>query len=279
MRTIKNVAVPPPLTGRRIYFLAVNHRRGDLANLALRRAIALAINREKLLDDFFRSGLGKEVHRPLNGPYPPGSWACSTDPSLKPDLFDPDRAKAQADEFKKKNIRLSLKYPNDDEAVRGAMEALKVNLKGILGIEIDLHPMPPRRLRETVEEERDYDLAYYHHDYPDETYWLWPLLDARGRNYLGYSKGASLERDFREARNHRNFDRVRTITHTIHRRFVQQEMPFIPLWQLDRHLVVHNDLQFYDGVKSIPLGLGTTLPIDPLRIFSTVEFWKLRRKQ
>ena len=283
MRAVKNVTVAAPLPGRRIYFLAVNHQRADLGNPHLRRALSLAIDREDLLNRFFREKPGNGVHRALDGPYPPGSWACN--PKVKPaDLFDVGRARAQMDEFKKKNVRLSLKYPNDDPALDAAMKYLATNLKNTIGVDVDAMPMPPRRLREAVEEEQDYELAYCYYDYPDQTYWLWPLLDPRsaqlgGRNYLGYTKAANLERRFQEVRGHRNFDRVREITHTIHRIFIQQEMPFIPLWQLDRQLVVHNDLLLYDGVRNLPVHAGTPLPLDPLRLFSTVEYWKVRRKQ
>src|SRR5262249_2585044 len=202
---------------------------------------------------FFRAGLGEGVHRPLNGPYPPGSWACN--PELKADLFDAALARAQLAESKKTNVRLTLKYPADEPGLAPAMEYLKTQLLNTLGVELDLRPVPLRRLHEEVVDQ-DYELAYYWYDYPDQTYWLWPLLDPRsaqpgGRNFLAYTKGAGLEKLFREAMGHRDFNRVKAITHTIHRVFAQQEMPFIPLWQLDRHVVVHNDLQLFEGSRAV----------------------------
>jgi hypothetical protein len=40
-------------------------------------------------------------------------------------------------------------------------------------------------------------------------------------------------------------------------------MPFIPLWQLDTHLAIHKDL--------------TLLNLDPLRVFTHVEKWRLNK--
>ena len=55
-------------------------------------------------------------------------------------------------------------------------------------------------------------------------------------------------------------------------------MPFIPLWQLDRHLAVHNDLRLHDGTRDVSVEASTPVPLDPLRLFSTVEHWRIRRK-
>jgi peptide/nickel transport system substrate-binding protein len=282
MAAVANVTVPAPLPNRRIYFLAINHRHPDLADAHLRRALALAINRQELLDKCFRATPGESVHRPLNGPYPLGSWACN--PEVEPKfLDDAGKAKAQLEQSKKKNVRLTLKYPSDDPQAAAAMEYLVKQVKNTIGVDIQLRGLPLRRLHEDVEGDQDYELAYYWYDYPDQTYWLWPLLDPRsankrGRNYLGFRSGSSLEKEFRKALGHRDFAQVRTTTHTIHRIFVVEEMPFIPLWQLDRYIAVHNDLRLHDGTRDVLLDGRTPAPLDPLRLFSTVEYWRLRRK-
>jgi hypothetical protein len=54
-------------------------------------------------------------------------------------------------------------------------------------------------------------------------------------------------------------------------------MPFIPLWQLDRHVVFADAVQVLDGVR--PLRLDDPVPtIDPLRVFGTVESWEVVKK-
>jgi ABC-type transport system substrate-binding protein len=274
------VVVPPPMPSRRIWFLAINHRKPPLDNAALRRALNRAIPRQKLLDDYFRAGLGDKVHRPLNGPYPPGSWAC--DPKLEADLFNVDLAKGQMEQSKKKGVRLSLKYPSGDSAVAAAMASLRDHLKNTLDITLDLKALPLRSLVEAVEAEQDFELAYCCYDYPDPTFCLWPLLDSRstqpgGRNYMGYVN-AEMERLFRIVVGHRDFNEVRRHTHMIHRRFARRDVPFVPLWQLDRHFAFNSDVRLSDGSRELPVAAGTALPLDPLRIFATAGSWRVRRK-
>ena len=118
------VSVPGALPGnRRVYFLAVNHRNALLQNTDLRRALAHAIQREKLLDDCFRGPLGSQVHRALNSPFPAGSWALDSqlvnmDNRESLDLHDPVQAKTLAAQARKKlqrdAIKLTLKYPSSD---------------------------------------------------------------------------------------------------------------------------------------------------------------------
>ncbi|MBI1915468.1 MAG: hypothetical protein HYS12_12140 [Planctomycetes bacterium] len=276
---VPGVVVPPPMPNRRIWFLAINHRKPPLDNAALRRALNRAIPRTKLLDDCFRAGLGDKVHRSLNGPYPVGSWAC--DPNMEADLFNVDLAKGQMDLSKKKSVRLSLKYPAGDPAVARAMTSLRDHLKNTLDVTLDLKPLPLRNLVEDVEAEQDFELAYYWYDYPDPTFWLWPLLDQRstqtgGRNYMGYVN-ADMEQLFRRVAGHRDFNEVRRRTHMIHQ-FAVREVPFVPLWQLDRHFAFNREVRLSDGARELPVAAGTPLPLDPLRIFATAGYWKVRRK-
>jgi ABC-type transport system substrate-binding protein len=261
------------LPNRRIYFLAINHRRSLLANENLRRAISSAINRETILNDCFRAGLTPRPHRALNGPYPPGSWACN--PDLPGDLYKPELAQTQAKKAKESGAvgKLTLKYPTGDSAVANACEAIRKYVSAA-GIELELRPLESRQLRRDVEERPDYDLAYYSWDYPDETFWLWPLLDPDsqalrpgGRNLLGYKGDALLETRFRQAMSHRDPVEVKMITHKIHQAF-NDKMPFIPLWQLDTHLAVHQSLSMVDGQ-------GRPVEVDPLLIFTSVETWRL----
>jgi ABC-type oligopeptide transport system substrate-binding subunit len=266
------------LPNRRIYFLAMNHRKPLLGNnQALRRAIAHAINREAILNDCFRAGLRPAPHRPLTGPYPPNSWACN--PALKSRLFNPNLARAQAGQAKEGRAvlgRLTLKYPNNDPAVAKACEAIQQQIQRIgPGIELELKPMEPRALRHDVEELYDYDLAYYSWDYPDETYWLWPLFDPSaikpgGRNFLGYQNDEELESLFHRIMSHRDPIEVKKLTHRVHEVF-ESKMPFIPLWQLDTHLAIHNSLSMVDG-QDRPV-----VP-HPLLIFTNVETWVLNKR-
>jgi peptide/nickel transport system substrate-binding protein len=263
VQDLRDVAVLPAQRTRRIHFLAVNHRRAALQNDNLRKAIAHAIPRDSLLDGFFRGGLGPQVHRPLTGPYPPGSWAC--DPAL---VFAQAKAKPFANQVPGLNaVSLTLKCPADEPQVGPAMEALVAAVKNEIGIEIKVERLPPRALREAVEETHSYDLAYYYYDFPSDAYWLWPLFDPNGLdprmgNYLGYTDGQlagylgqmNLRRDIRE---------LQKLAQFAHRRMFEK-MPLIPLWQLDRHVAMGG------GVKYVPF--------DPLSVFGDVDRWRLEKK-
>ena len=155
-----------------------------------RKASAHAINRDKILDDVFRrGGVDKSVHRPLDGPYPPGSWACGPTQRYSVEIARSHCEKAREADAVSKPI--SLKYHDDDPRVAEAMKAVQDQVKKEIGIDLDLQPLPPKKLREDVEGSHNYELAYYHYDYPADAFWLWPLLDphatgTHGSNFLGY---------------------------------------------------------------------------------------------
>lgn len=262
---------------RRIYFLAINHRRPKLRGPEhedLRRALHHAIDREYILNQEFRAGYEREIHyhRTLTGPYPPETWACN--PKIK-NPFDENRAKNAAKNIEP--VELSLKYPDADPRVARACEKMKEQIERISPerkITIRLEPVPEEDLYKRVEQDNDYDLAYYHWDYPTEDYWLYPLLDQRadsirpgGPNFLGYQNDGHLMGLFNMAMTHREFKTVQKITHEIHAHLFDAssgKVPFIPLWQLDTHIAYVNDLK--------PVGL------DPLRVFTHAEEWRLERR-
>jgi len=264
----RGVKVSDPLRNRRVYFLALNHRKSVLKNQDLRRALALAVERDKILDSCFRGDLGKRIHRPLNGPYPPDSWVA--DPGL-PALDQPDVARSlikKAEEAGLRVKKLSLKYPDNDPRVAQAMEMLRGQVQEALGIDLELVPLDPHQLRRDVEQTHDYDLAYYAYDYPSEAYWLWPLFDPRGvasgrSNYLGYTGDSELAKLFSEVQCYRDCAEVRSRTRSIHAH-MQSKMPLVPLWQLDTLIATDTDLQ--------------TVSYDPLLVFTDVDQWTLRRK-
>jgi ABC-type oligopeptide transport system substrate-binding subunit len=275
LRAVPRLRVDLPRPGapnRRVYFLALNQRRALLANPKLRRALAFAINREKLLDDHFRGGL--KVHKAINGPYPAGSWACN--PELKKDrnkdsldLCDEARAKALAQEalseLGQPAPRLTLLFPDGDARLRKALEALRDQVRSATGVQLELQAKEPHQLREEVEVANSYDLAYYHYDFPDETYWLKPLLGSPGgsrENYLGAQGGPALNQ-LQEAMARRHFADVRKHTWLAHEQLLQ-EMPLVPLWQLDPLAALSEDLE--------------AVPFDPLLVFTDVDRWAVQRK-
>jgi ABC-type transport system substrate-binding protein len=265
------------LRNRRIYFLAVNHQNFQakmLRSPELRKALAYSINRTQILDDIFRGDLKNSPHpphRPLNGPYPPDSWACK--PNLPPDLFKPLNVTDLKTKFS--GVKLTLKYPAGDKLVEAACERIQEQVKEAIGVTIGVEPRSPEQLHDEVEVKHDYELAYYWYDYPSDAYWLWPLfnpdpnaLGRGGRNYLGYDDSyddfGRLVSCFQKAMSSRDPERIKVNTHLIHEHLLDT-MPFIPLWQLDTHIAIHQDLK--------------PVYLDPLLVFTHVEKWKLEKSK
>jgi ABC-type oligopeptide transport system substrate-binding subunit len=280
---------------RRVYFLAVNHRVAALGNADLRRALAHAIDRERILDDYFRGGIPDwrllealapaaalplaslaekhpEFHHALNGLYPVDSWAHCPPPRVPARLRDAGRARTLFRALQKLTpLKLTLKYPDDDPRIAGACRAIAEQVKRLAaeaGVTIDLQPtaVDPHLLKKSVAD-HEYELAYYCLDYDNESYWLWPLFDPQpdalrkgGTNFLGYENDGKLLSLFRAAMNHRYFPTVRDRTHAIHAHLIQV-MPVIPLWQLHRHMIVpaHVDPGH----------------VEPLHIFRHLAEWKV----
>ncbi len=258
------VSLPPrPAPNRRVYFLAVNLRRPALASLELRRALGLAINREKILDDCFRGSLGQEVHRPLNGPYPANTWACS--PRVK--IYDPNLASALAKDARAKQppMPLTLKYPEGDPALDKAMEALRDQVRAATGVEIQLEKRDVRALKEDVEVLQSFDLAYTWYDFPAETFSLWPLLGPGkdGSNVFGFTH-PEVETILQDLRGHCHFEDVQRCAQQLHEILIR-EMPMVPLWQLDPLLAWH---------RAVKPGR-----VDPLLVFPDIDQWKLEPRQ
>jgi ABC-type transport system substrate-binding protein len=246
------------LVNRRIYFLAVNCRLKDLASVDLRRAIALAIDREAILKSRFRAGDAKR-HAALNGPYPAESWACAK--GVPTNLFNSELAKSKL----KGSVTLALKFPDDDPRVGEACKDIQKQLErlGKGRIKLELQGMKPSELKDAVDR-RDYQLAYFHVDYSDDTYPLWPFFEEGeamakgGANFLGYDMDGKLLTLIDDLRGTRQFGAMKGAAHGIHSHLFDQ-MPFIPLWQLDTHIA-------YRGVRPRDL--------DGDHIFANITQWE-----
>ncbi len=256
----------------RVYFLAVNHRRAALAGDAVRRALAHAIDREKLLDQFFRAPGGTEAppHHAANGLFPRGCWAAASATRVPPQFYQPEQALALLKQVKG-DLDFTLKYPDDDPRVAKACTELAKQVEQRFaegGVRLTLRPLPlpPRELRRALEQ-REYDLLYQSIEHGDEPYRLWALFDPQesavrpgGSNYLGYESDAKLQKLLRAALQHREFAELRDNLQTAHAHLAQM-MPVIPLWQLDTHVAVHASLRLPE--------------LEALALFADVVRWKL----
>lgn len=256
------------LRNQRIWMLAVNHRKPELGQetgKALRRALAHAVDRDTIVQALRAGTLS---HRALTGPFPPDSWATPTAPPATP-LFRPEYALSMVKQAKAP-AQLTLKCGNDATS-RKACELIKQQIEQQnLGIRLEVTPLSAADLHQAVCVEHNFELAYVPYDY-NEVYSLSGLLDPEAvgrdeRNFLGYTPDPNLSQLLRLIRGTRNFGEVRKWTNVLFTAFNEQ-MPFIPLWQLDFHAVVSQNLQ----TRPLPGQLESRT------IFDQVDEWVLNR--
>ena len=281
----------------RVHMLAVNHRRPPLQSVDLRRALTHGIDRAKILTEVFRApGKPDEYHKPSTGPFPPGSWATPKPLGGEPPaLFNRDLAAGKMRDYLATPAAvgsLALAFAVEDKSAGAACDKIKQMIDGLTAdgdkkFTIRLEPVPAADLLRLVETEQRYDLAYLPLDCPNvwfpET--LASLLDKSaavpgGRNVLGYladgtspaAEDLKLSETLAEARLYRDpAGRLGPLAARLHQQF-NDAVPFVPLWQLDRHTVLAA------GVKvRFPGEADEVDPrrLDPTTLFTGVAEWRV----
>ncbi|QUW01862.1 ABC transporter substrate-binding protein [Chloracidobacterium validum] len=118
--------------GTNIAYLGLNCEDARLADVRVRRALALAIDRETIIRTVFRG-----MARPAAGPLPPEQWAYPAD--LPPARYDPEEARrllGEAGYGPERPLRLELKT-SSAELSRQVAAVLQEQLKQV-GIELAL---------------------------------------------------------------------------------------------------------------------------------------------
>jgi ABC-type transport system substrate-binding protein len=260
----------PYLTNPRVYFLAPNHRRQELQNTDLRRGIAWAIDREAILNKVFRNGEDRRAHQSIGGLFPYGSWAYTQS------VDNPFRLESARGHFESARKQLgnlpspTIKYPAEDEQAKDACGHIQTMLDAA-GLKVQIQPVPRVQLAaELLKVNPDFELVYWHYDFPNETLSLWPLFDPNpkedgspGRNFMGYIRDNELAGFLQRLLAYRDLARLNDELQQMNAH-INKEMIAIPLWQLDRHVVVHRSLK--------------PSRIHPLWILQDVEEWQLGNK-
>lgn len=281
-------------TNRRIHMLAVNHRRPQMQSKLLRQGLSLAIDREAILTEVYRAGT--KFHKALSGPFPTDSWATvKTSGGQQIPLVNRDlaltRLKTYLGDMAAKG-EVTISYPENDPLAALACNKIKAQVDGLFKdvpgrkLTILLEPVPMRDLMLRVEDEHRFDLAYVPFDYPDDWYpyalgaMLDPLAaDRGGRNWTGFlqpSTGAD-DKDTRlgqllnELRAYRDFNQLSAKTAEVHKQF-NESVPFIPLWQLDRHMLFHNSVKVY--IEDSDTQVSPRV-LNPTTLFQGIARWRL----
>jgi peptide/nickel transport system substrate-binding protein len=286
-------------TNRRIQMLAVNRRRLPLQNLDLRKGISLAIDREEILNELFR--VTQQQHRrftaAMSGPFPPSSWATVKAPDGRPVplVNRPDATVRLQRYLGIPNVQneFELIYSTGDPQAQAVCERIKNHVESLFKnsggkqLTLKLHPLEPRELHRLVFGEHRYDFAYVPYDYSDD--WhpidLAEMLDPSaaipgGRNFNGFlapdtnaqEADRILDTELRQLLQFRDFSgQIAPRAVRIHRAF-NDCVPFIPLWQLDRHMLVNSSLKVYvdDALEPSPVRV-----LNPSVLFHNVGRWRL----
>ncbi len=247
----------PSLPNKRVYFIAVNTEKGILRSPEIRKAIAHSLLREKILKEVWIGSEKNPAHHVLQSIFPK-DYAISdgmvkSDLTWSQDLATVIQNQSTEDKKNQSGVSISLKFPSGDPKISQAMELIANQIKQTLGITVTPQAIPPDSYFNKTLEEHDYDLAYSWYDYPDENCSLYPLLfsylqvknqnPVRNQNLqllLEASKSTILSSTIPEMLSHR-----KTMIS-----LMEQELPLIPLWQLDRFWAWRKDLNpiFTDGL-------------------------------
>ena len=278
------------VVNRRIHLLAINHRVPGLQDPNVRRGLSAAVDRESILNDVFRAGQ-KQYHKALAGPFPTDCWAAARPlGGPAPSLFDRDIASGKFRATRGGGPSFTLLHADDDPLAAEACARIKRNIEeaGLDSkVTISLEPVSPRDLYRRVEKEHRYELAYTTFDYRDDWYplALAQLLDPtaagdNGRNAFGYLEKSSnpttddtkFGRLLTDAKQTRDVEgKLKPLAHDLFTRF-NEVVPFVPLWQIDRHMVVSNKLKIHFAGKVDPV---PAKQLDGATLFNSVGNWKL----
>lgn len=286
-------------TNRRVHILAVNHRRTPLQNLDLRKGIALAIDRDEILNELFRvtAPQHKRFTAAMSGPFPPTSWGTvkAAGDRTVPLVNRPDAGVRLKRYLAVPGVKaeLDLIYSTGDPTAQAVCEKIKQHVESLtkdapVKLTLKVVGVEPRDLHRVVFIEHRYDLAYVPYDYPDDWHplGLAAMLDPGaanpgGRNFTEFlAQGVNAQVEDRDLGNELNAIRdfrdfsneIAPRALRIHRLF-NDCMPFIPLWQLDRHTLVHNSVHVYgdDSAEETKFQF-----VNPTILFQNVGRWRVQ---
>ncbi|MEO2034929.1 MAG: ABC transporter substrate-binding protein [Planctomycetaceae bacterium] len=262
--------VTRPFQTDSVWVLAINHRRSQLQDRRLRQAILLALGRQEILNRWFGAGGAGVAHTIVTGPFPAHSRAY--DPGLQVRDKNTDQAKRIISSLPPVP-ELQILYAKGDNAVAGAMDSIRKDLAAA-GLKVRLSPQLPQTMQKKVGMDHDFDIAYWEIKHTNVIFNLAGLFDpaatGRGRsNYTGYAP-QRLVQLFGDLRNANLGPAVWTLQNQIHLHFYN-ELPVIPLWQLDS-FVVHTDRL----ISKDDEGHDRDLPVDRNRLFREPQTWYLK---
>ena len=176
-----------------LFYISVNFQNSDLANLNVRKAISLAINREDLCENVLKDG------SQVAGGFIPSGLATSPDGiDFRKDAgnftsYDKKKAQAALDEglkeLGKNQITLRITYGTDESPMDVFATYLQNALSKLDGIKVEMVATTKQDRIYNKQKNGDFDLAMtrWGPDYGDPTTYLTIALSTNSNNYGKWS--------------------------------------------------------------------------------------------
>ena len=223
------------------HVLQFNPKSLPLRNAELRRALAYAIDRRKVLADVILQDAASADGRIVTGPFPSSSYAHN--PLITPRRYDLALAfsltMAAKKALKGKFTRLKMIVPPDPVAEQAAEALVKTWAR--IGIAVTILPPAGAKLRR---DSTGWDILYRSVQMTEPVVDLWPFLtfDNRARvASLAYLPDW-LRQELIELDAMTNWNVAVEKIHAIHRHLWEQ-VQMIPLWEIDDFMVVRKNVR------------------------------------
>ncbi len=250
----------------RLHTIAIDGRNPALRNRSLRRGLSYAIDRRTLLEETLLHQAADEMSLVSDGPFPKGNYADS--PGVAPLAFDPVLARmliaAARQELGGQPIRLKLAYPAIAEAQVAAsriIEAINTTGKAV-GLTIVGAERPESELELDLRSGKRFDLAYRIATCEEAVMDAGPLIApaydaAPSSNPLASLASPRILQLLLQLERAPEWPTARGLAIQIDRE-CRDELPALPLWQLEDHYAWHTRLkgpkdvtdQLYEGIAS-----------------------------
>lgn len=245
------------------WYMAYNHTNKALAEPQVREAIALAINREELLEAHLGRG------DLLSGPFTESSPFYNFEVELRE--TDLDQARQLLDDAgwkdvkgvrTKGKVKLELKFVLDKELAsnQALFLGIQAQLKKI-GIDVKPEYVDHARYREQVFTKQGFDLTLNVWSF-EEVEDVYPLFHSQGvMNFIGYNN-PQVDSLLDTAKSTRDYKQYKEHMKNLHQ-LLSTDLPYFFLWSLD----------VYSGInKSV-----RNVFITPYRYFTSFPEWELGR--
>lgn len=242
------------IQGINIYYLGMNCSRQPFNNFDLRRAISLAIDREKILQTYYE-GRG----RPARGPVPDNlrKWKA---PESYP--YNPEKARKIIEEKGLKGLEINF-YVTADQEVVDIAEIIQSYLNRV-GLNVKIRQLEWSAFKEAVNRGKpDMFWLSWWADYPDPENFLFPLFHSSNMGAAGNRTRYSNERVDRliELASRSRNDETRWKYYEEAERIIVEDAPWVFFWHKTDYIIIQPWLEDFTTYPVYSMDKATEIKI------------------